>query len=149
MYNRTPGAKKRINGLLKIKVLHNTCSMGIPWPCAMPARNAIAVVSFSCGVVHVHVDEWLFCILSESLVRPILEYGNVILIPILIKDILHLGKVQWRATKLVYTIQEMLWHPISQYLPSLIHRHTRADATVVLRCQHSHANITQVWITAQ
>ncbi|KAJ8035837.1 hypothetical protein HOLleu_19634 [Holothuria leucospilota] len=76
------------------------------------------------------LDVQLFRVLYKSLVRPILEYGNVIWNPLFKKDILNLEKVQRRATKLVYVIKDMPYEVRLEYLdlPTLIYRRARADA---------------------
>ena len=85
--------------------------------------------------------------LYKSLVRPILEYGNVIWNPLLKKDILHLEKVQRRATKLVCEIKDMPYEVRLQYLdlPTLIYRRARADAIQTYKILNNLENIDQAY----
>ena len=93
------------------------------------------------------LDVHLFRILYKSLVRPILEYGNVIWNPLLKKDILHLEKVQRRATKLVCEIKDMPYEVRLQYLdlPTLIYRRARADAIQTYKILNNLENIDQAY----
>ena len=45
-------------------------------------------------------DKNVFSTLYKSLVRPILEYASPVWGPFLVKDVVHLGKVQRRASRL-------------------------------------------------
>ena len=54
-----------------------------------------------------HMDKEIFVQLFTSRVRPILEYGNVIWNPRLIRDIDAVERVQRRATKTVPGISTM------------------------------------------
>ena len=73
--------------------------------------------------------------LFTSLVRPLLEYGNVIWYPRYSKDAERLERVQRRATKMIqglngYSYEESL---MLLDLPSLVYRRYRGDAIEVYK----------------
>ena len=83
--------------------------------------------------------------LHKSLIRPILEYGNVVWGPRYKLDQLALEKVQWRATKLVpalynHSYNERL-HMLS--LPSLYYRHRRGIMITTYNILTNKVNIDQ------
>ena len=67
--------------------------------------------------------------LFTAMVRPHMEYGNVIWSPRYISDCLELEKLQRRATKLVPSLRSLPYEERIQKLrlPSLIHRRRRGD----------------------
>ena len=76
-----------------------------------------------------YMDKDIFVQLFTSRVRPILEYGNVIWSPRLIRDIDAVERVQSRATKTVPGISTMTYPDRLQTLrlPSLVYRHNVYD----------------------
>ena len=75
------------------------------------------------------LDETTLPMLYKTLVRPHLEYGNVIWGPFYKEDIKAIEKVQRRATKMIPALNNMSYnqrlHEIE--LPSLAHRRMRGD----------------------
>ena len=75
------------------------------------------------------LDETTLPMLYKTLVRPHLEYGNVIWGPFYKEDIKAIEKVQRRATKMVPALKDMSYdqrlHELE--LPSLAHRRMRGD----------------------
>ena len=66
--------------------------------------------------------------LYKSLVRPILEYTNIIWGPHYVLDQHKLESVQWHATKLVPTLKDKyIDQLLTLNLPSLLYRHRRGD----------------------
>jgi hypothetical protein len=76
-----------------------------------------------------YLDKDVFLQLYKSLVRPILEYGNVIWFPRLIRQSADIEGVQRRATKLIYDIKELSYEERLKFLnlPSLKARRVRGD----------------------
>ena len=74
-------------------------------------------------------DEETFPLLYKSLVRPHLEYGNVVWGPLFQEDIKAVEKVQRRATKMVPGLGNMSYTDRLRHLnlPSLVHRRRRGD----------------------
>ena len=75
------------------------------------------------------LDKDMFLKLYKSLVRPILEYGNVVWYPKLKRQSAQIERVQRRATKLIYEIKECSYQERLRYLkiPSLKSRRVRGD----------------------
>ena len=76
-----------------------------------------------------YIDKDMFLKLYTALVRPHLEYGNVIWHPHLKRQSIILEKVQQRATRLVKECRDMSYNQRLQYLnlPSLKGRRVRGD----------------------
>ena len=79
------------------------------------------------------MDKEIFMELFTSRVRPILEYGNVIWNPRLIRDINAIERVQRRATKTVPGIRTMSYSDRLRTLrlPSLVFRRARGDMNMI------------------
>ena len=75
------------------------------------------------------LDHMMLPILYTSLVRPHLEYGNVVWGPFYKGDIEAVERVQRRATKLIQTIRDLSYEERLRHLnlPSLQHRRRRGD----------------------
>ena len=75
------------------------------------------------------LDDRTLPLLYKSLVRPHLEYGNVVWGPFFKGDILAIEKVQRRATKMVPRIKDWTYEERLRALnlPSLSHRRRRGD----------------------
>ena len=97
------------------------------------------------------VIRWLFdCTNAEmilrlykSLIRPVLEYGNIIWGPFYVMDQQAIEKVQHRATKIIpelrhYSYQERLQR---LSLPSLVHRRLRGEMIFLYQLTHQYFNI--------
>lgn len=74
-------------------------------------------------------DETTLPLLFKSLVRPHLEYGNVVWGPMFQEDIKSIERVQRRATKMVPGLWDMSYGERLRHLnlPSLAHRRRRGD----------------------
>ena len=86
----------------------------------------------------VYLDKKMVVQLYTSLVRPILEYGNVIWSPHLQSHIKQLEKVQHRATKLLSCLADMPYEQRLEELklPSLAYRRMRGDVIEMFKyCQ--------------
>jgi len=90
-----------------------------------------------------HIDCQLMKLLFTALVRPHLEYGNVIWHPFLQKDIQMLEKVQHRATRMVPGLAKMQYEDRLKLmnLPSLAYRRLRGDAIEVFKYMHGVYNV--------
>lgn len=76
--------------------------------------------------------------LYTALVRPHLEYGNVVWHPFLQRDIQLLEAVQHRATRLVPGMKNMTYEQRLERmkLPSLAYRRIRGDAIETFKFMH-------------
>ena len=75
------------------------------------------------------------CLLYYTLIRPLLEYGNVFWKPYFKKDSESLERVQRQATKIVKSVRNERY-PVSLKrlnLPSLVYRRKRADMIQLYR----------------
>src|SRR5664279_972649 len=86
-----------------------------------------------------HVDCQLMRQLYTSLVRPHLEYGNVVRHPYLKQDIEMLERVQHRATRMVPGLAKLSYEERLQKMdiPSLTYRRARGDAIEVYKYLNS------------
>ena len=84
--------------------------------------------------------------LYSSLVRPILEYGNVIWAPTLKRDQRMLENVQRRATKLIPELkcQEYCYRLKALKLPSLYYRRARGDMIEVYKYLHGNYEVDKI-----
>ena len=82
-----------------------------------------------------YMDEKLFIVLYKALIKPVLEYGNVVWKPYFKKDSELLERVQRRATKIVKSVRNESY-PVRLKrlnLPSLVYRRKRADMIQLYR----------------
>jgi hypothetical protein len=81
--------------------------------------------------------------LYMALVRPLIEYGNVIWHPSFQKDKLEIEKVQRRATKLVPDMRNLAYEDRlrSLKLPSMHHRRRRGDMIQVYKIIKGHDRV--------
>ena len=81
--------------------------------------------------------------LYKSLVRPHLEYGNLIWRPFNIKDIKLVESVQRRATKLVPNLKDLSYPQRLQKLniPSLVYRRRIGDMTFMYKLMTGKINL--------
>ena len=92
---------------------------------------------------YLHLDPDTLKTLYVALVRPKLEYGNVVWSPRLQSHIDELERVQRRATKLVPTLKDKSYEDRLQALnlPSLAYRRMRGDAIEVYKYTHGKYNV--------
>ena len=89
--------------------------------------------SFTC------IDKEMFNCLFKSLVRPHLEYGNVVWSPWYKKDVQVIENVQRRACKVVTGLRNLEYeeHLKELKLPSLVYRRLRGDLIEVYKYTHN------------
>jgi len=95
-------------------------------------QNAINKANMMLGIIRrtfVYMDEESFLLLFKSLVRPHLEYGNIIWCPFLKRQSAAIERVQRRATKLLPNLKELSYPErlTALRLPSLKARRVRGD----------------------
>ena len=90
------------------------------------ANSILALISRSFE----YMDKFTFLKLYTALVRPHIEFANVIWHPYLKKDIDSIERVQMRATKLIPELRDLPYIDRLKKLklPTLAHRRTRGDA---------------------
>ena len=90
-----------------------------------------------------HLDKEMFINLYKSLVRPHLEYANVIWHPIYKKQLKLLEDVQRRATKILPEIRDLTYTErlIVLNLPSIQYRQTRNDLIQTYKIIHKIDNL--------
>ena len=76
-----------------------------------------------------YLDAEIFIKLYKSMVRPVLEYGNVIWFPYLKRQSVAIEKVQRRATRMLPFLRDLCYEKRLNHLklPSLKHRRLRGD----------------------
>ena len=76
-----------------------------------------------------YMDKHMALTLYKALIRPHLEYGNVVWYPQFAKDINAIEGVQRRATKLIPSLKDLTYKERLQELklPTLVHRRMRGD----------------------
>ncbi len=91
-----------------------------------------------------HLDSDTLKTLYVALVRPKLEYGNVVWSPRLQSHIDELERVQRRATKLVSSLKEKSYEDRLRALnlPSLAYRRMRGDAIETYKFTHGKYNVS-------
>ena len=96
-----------------------------------------------------YLDRETFCLLFKSIVRPILEYGNVIWHPIYKRDIEKLENVQRRATKLVPYLKDLPYCERLKLLdlPSLTYRRSRGDMIETYKYTHGLYSTVNSWLS--
>ena len=87
---------------------------------------------------YVYLDGDSLVLLFKSLIRPHLEYGNVVWSPVSQKNIDLIENVQRRATKLVPEISKLKYEERLKHLklPSLVYRRARGDMIEVYKYLH-------------
>ena len=90
-----------------------------------------------------HIGVRQFRKLYKTLVRPHLEYCNIVWAPYLIKDIQAIERAQKRATKLVWCVRDLPYHERLKILkiPSLSYRRLRGDIIQVWKLLNGKDNI--------
>ena len=90
-----------------------------------------------------YLDGDVLRLLYTSLVRPLLEYGNLIWHPRFKKDVEILERVQRRATKLVSTVSCLTYEERLKKLrlPSRTYRRARGDAIETYKYLHGYYNV--------
>ena len=84
------------------------------------------------GLIHrtfTHLDETTFLLLYKALIRPHLEYANVVWNPYKMKHVMALENVQRRVTKQIPGFKNMNYEDRLQKLklPTLVYRRKRGD----------------------
>jgi len=89
------------------------------------------------------LSEDVFLSLYKSLVRPILEYGNLVWGPNYKTDIHKLEKIQQKATRMVESIQHLDYEERLKHLklPSLFYRRYTGDMIAVYNMLHGKYDI--------
>jgi ribonucleases P/MRP protein subunit RPP40 len=95
-----------------------------------------------------YLDEEIMRQLYTALVRPHLEYGNVVWHPYLKKDIEMLERVQHRATKMVPGLSKISYEERlkKMNLPTLVYRRERGDAIEVYKYMHGKYSVDDTTI---
>jgi ribonuclease P/MRP protein subunit RPP40 len=90
-----------------------------------------------------HINTKQFRKLYKGLIRPHLEYGNLIWHPRFIKDIESIERVQKRATKLVHCVKHLPYPERLKVLkiPTLAYRRFRGDMIEVYKLLHGKEDI--------
>ena len=88
----------------------------------------------------VHLDMYNFNLLYKSLVRPHLEYGNIIWSPFLKSDINLLENTQRRATRFIPNINKLSYHERLEKLdlPTLSYRRFRGSMIETFKILHGY-----------
>ncbi len=88
------------------------------------------------------MDEEALVNLYKSIVRPILEYGQPVWAPFLLRQSRALENVQRRATKLIPKIKHLPYEERLEHLklPSLKYRRIRGDLILTYNMFHSHTD---------
>ena len=91
------------------------------------------------------LDKKTLPLLYKSLIRPHLEYGNIVWGPHYAEDIKSIEKVQRRATKLVPELKNLSYEERLRELnlPSLAHRRRRGDMIVTYKLMTGQMNINK------
>ena len=104
---------KALDGSTSIlEEVQNECDLGITFDSKLSFKEQIAqIVNKANSVIWMikqtfqHMDEKMFLHLYKTLIRSIVEYGNVIWCPRLKKDIVAIEEIKCRATNLVPTLR--------------------------------------------
>ena len=95
---------------------------------------------FALSFEYINADT-ILC-LYKSLIRPIIEYGNVIWGPHYVTDQQAIEKIQHRATKLIPELTSSYQERLSKLsLPSLVYRRQRGDLIFLYQLINQHFNI--------
>jgi hypothetical protein len=147
--NRNGEAKYKMEGVNKVigtlQVTTEEKDLGVWITNTLKPSNHIAHIvqraNQTLGLIRrtfTYMDCRLMKQLFTSLVRPQLEYANVVWHPCLKKDIESLEKVQHRATRMVPGLAKLPYEERLKRmdLPSLTYRRTRGDAIEVYKYLH-------------
>ena len=128
-------AEKDLGILIDNKLtFHKQCSTAVN-----KANKLLGIIRRS--FEYINADTML-C-LYKSLIRPIIEYGNVIWGPHYVIDQQAIEKIQHRATKLIPELRHDSYQErLSKLsLPSLVYRHQRGDLILLYQLINQHFNI--------
>ena len=97
-----------------------------------------------------HLDKDSLLTIYKSLIRPHLEYGNLIWSPRLKKHSIALEKIQRKATKLIPDLREEPYHHRLKVLnlPSLKHRRRRGDLIETFKILNGFVKVNNIFILA-
>ena len=89
------------------------------------------------------IDAYMFVVLYKSIIRPTLEYGNLIWSPLFKRQSILIENVQRRATKLLQNLVTMSYEERLTFLklPSLKYRRKRGDLIQLYKLVHGVDNI--------
>ena len=128
---------KALDGSTSIlEEVQNECYLGITFDSNMSFKEHITQIANKANYVigmikrtFQHMDEKIFLHHYKTLIRPIVEYGNDIWCPHLMKDIAAIEKIQHSATKIVLTLRYLPYKEILQrlYLTTLEVRQQHID----------------------
>ena len=93
----------------------------------------------------VHMDAKTLPLLYKSLVRPHLEYANIIWGPFNKADQVLVERVQRRATRLIPSLRDLSYENRMRKLklPSLMYRRKRGDVLYMYKLVHGHLGIAK------
>jgi ribonuclease P/MRP protein subunit RPP40 len=86
------------------------------------------------------ISDEIFVLLYKSLVRPHLEYANVVCSPCMQLILKESKKVQKTATKLIANNQAIIYGQATRF-PALIYRRHRGDRSQIFKIMHSSYNV--------
>ncbi len=109
--------------------------------CITKANKILAIIRRS----FMHMDKEMMLSLHKSLVRPHLEYGNVIWCPKLKRVIRSLEAVQRRTTKMIPELAHLPYKERLEQLklPTLVYRRWRGDMLQTYKILHQEYDINQ------
>ena len=112
------------------------------------AASAVTKANQILGAIRrtfVHMDAKMLILLYKSLVRPHLEYGNIIWGPFNKADQVLVERVQRRATRLIPSLCDLPYESRMKKLklPSLMYRRKRGDMLFMYKLVHGHLGITK------
>ena len=107
--------------------------------CVLKANRILSVIAKS----FINLNSDMLPVLYKSLVRPVLEYGNLIWGPFYTHDQIQIEKVQKRASRLVTTVSDLPYTDrlSALNLPSLAYRRRRGDMIFLFQMLHGHVDI--------
>jgi hypothetical protein len=94
-------------------------------------------------ITFIYLNEETFTKLYKALVRPHLEYGNIIWFPYLKRQSIAIERVQRRATKLLPECSSMSYSERLDYLKihTLKGRRTRGDLIELFKMFHNYTDL--------
>ena len=106
---------------------------------AMEANRVLTCMKRS----FINLNEFVLSRLHKSMVRPVLDYGNVIWGPHYVLDQCKLEGVLRRGTKLVPSLRDKSYidRLTSMNLPSLLYRHRRGDLILPFKMLNGYFNL--------
>ena len=117
----------------ELKFHHHSCNV------TNKASQVLGIIKKS----FTYLDSYTFPLLYKSLVRPHLEYANVIWGPTYVTDSNNVESVQRRATRWITELSDLPYHARLQHLnlPALAYRRHRADMIMTYNILHHNLDI--------